>query len=112
MNAVITVIAIALFLGGVYWAQYRLTHGRIWSPLWMAFSFTFSGALIFLAGAGGYRLSRRARFIDGTNWTDGVVWSQITIGGVLLAIAAVCWVIALRSLGLQRPSRCSSPATR
>jgi hypothetical protein len=67
-------------------------------PVPLACSATL-GAVLFLAtGVRGYTLSRHDAFVAGTHWTDGPIWSQITVGLVLLAAAVWLWRRALRSL--------------
>ena len=102
---VITVVAIVAFLVGTQWMVYRLTNGRTWSAQWMAFSFTAGGALFLITGVIGYKLDKYTRFLDPKGWQDGVVWLQVAIGGAMLAVATVCWVIALRSYRAPRAIR-------
>ena len=97
LSGIVTVVAIVAFVVGVTWAQYRWTNGRMWSAQWLAFSFTAFGALFLVTGAIGYRLGKHARFLAPNAWQDGVVWLQVGLGAVMLAVAAMCWVIALRS---------------
>lgn len=101
-SAVATVLAVLACVVGVIWAQHRASNGRIWSAQWLAFSCTAFGLLALVAGLIGYRLGRRNPFLSAAVWNDSVIWSQVGIGATMLAVAAVCWVIALRSYATPR----------
>jgi hypothetical protein len=96
LSALISVLAFVLFLVGAQVALHRQSGGRQFSALWMAFSFTAGAALFLVAGLIGYNLSRHSRSVNGTAWTDGVIWSEVLVGAVMAAIAAFGWVRGLR----------------
>ncbi len=99
MDAVIAIVPLAAFVALWWFAFHKASGGRVWSPLWMAFSAT-TGAIIFLvAGLIGYTLNKHDRFVAGTPWADGVIWWQVFVGLALVPLAAVLWRIGLRSLG-------------
>ncbi|HEX5217767.1 MAG TPA: hypothetical protein VFV98_20040 [Vicinamibacterales bacterium] len=95
IKAIAAVGAFVAFLVGAQIAMYRISRGRLWSAQWAAFSFTTGAALFLVAGFVGYNLSRHARFLSGTGWTGGVIWSEVLVGAVMAAIAAFCWIRAL-----------------
>ena len=95
ISALAVVAGFVLFLVGSQIAMYRMSRGRLWSAQWAAFSFTTGAALFLVAGFLGYNLSRHARFVSGTGWTGGVIWSEVLIGAVMAGVATFCWVRAL-----------------
>jgi hypothetical protein len=96
MGQVAAVVAILVIAGGGAWVQYRLSRGRLYSPLWMAFSATFAANLFIVTGLLGINLSRHPRFIVGTQ--SAVIWPQVIIGVALLPATVYLWRRALRSL--------------
>ena len=99
MDALIAIAPLAAFVALWWFAFHKASGGRVWSPLWMAFSAT-TGAIIFLvAGLIGYTLNKHDRFVAGTPWADGVIWWQVFVGLALVPLAALLWRIGLRSLG-------------
>jgi hypothetical protein len=50
------------------------------------------------AGAIGYTLSKRDRFVAGTAWSDSVIWWQIGVGLALLPLAVYLSRKGARSL--------------
>ena len=105
MEALIVILPLAAFVAVWWFAFYKASGGRVASPLWMAFSTTATSIVFVVAGAAGYTLSKHDRFIAGTAWSDGVIWSQVLIGLALVPIAALLWRIGLRSLGAQPRAR-------
>ena len=99
MDALIAIAPLAAFVAVWWFTFHRVSGGRIWSPLWMAFSATAASMLFVVAGAIGYTLSRHDRFVAGTAWSDGVIWWQVLVGLALVPLALVLWRIGLRSLG-------------
>jgi len=95
ISALAVVTGFVLFLVGSQIALYRMSRGRMWSAQWAAFSFTTAAAAFLVSGFLGYNLSRHARFVSGTGWTGGVIWSEVLFGALMAGIAAVCWVRAL-----------------
>jgi hypothetical protein len=98
--AVLVIVAVLATWG---WFLYKSSRGRMWSPLWLAFSTTAAAVLFLVAGAIGYTLSKRARFFDGTSWSDGVIWWQVGVGLALLPLALYFWRRGLRSMARNRP---------
>ena len=98
MEPVLPVVAVlALFAAWVVFL-YKRSGGRVWSPLWMAFSTTTTAALFLVAGFLGYTLNRHTRFVDGTAWTGEVIWWQIGVGAVATAAAVFFWRKGLQSI--------------
>ena len=105
MDTLIAIAPLAAFVAMWWFAFYKASDGRLWSPLWMAFSAT-AGAIIFLvAGFMGYTLNRHDRFVAGTAWADKVIWWEVFVGLALVPLAAFLWRIGLRSLGAQPRAR-------
>ncbi len=101
MNQVIAVLAIIAFVAAGTWFQYKLSRGRMWTPLWLAFGTTASALLFLVAGAIGYNLSKHERFVSGTGWTGAVIWPQVGLGLAFLLAATYFWRRSLRSLRTQ-----------
>jgi hypothetical protein len=99
MDALIAIAPLAAFVAVWWFTFHRASGGRIWSPLWMAFSATAASMLFVVAGAIGYTLSRRDRFVAETAWSDGVIWWQVLVGLALVPLALILWRVGLRSLG-------------
>jgi hypothetical protein len=53
------------------------------SPLWTAASLLF-----LISGFIGFNLSRRDRFLNGTAWSESIIWWEVAMGAALLPIAA------------------------
>jgi hypothetical protein len=98
MDRVIAVLPVLAFVLGWHWFFYKQSDGRIWSPLWIAFSTTAAAALYLVAGTIGYTLDRHQRFIAHTAWTGGVIWSEIATGLGMALVAAYFWRKGLRSM--------------
>ena len=99
MDALIAIVPLAAFVGLWWFTFHKASGGRIWSPLWMAFSATAGAILFIVAGALGYTLNRHDRFVAGTAWSDSVIWWQVAVGLALVPLAAYLWRIGLRSFG-------------
>src|SRR5215510_15932859 len=87
-----------LFLGAVMAVVFAWSwHYHFWSnsptarrsrsPLWLGFSATTASIVFFVAGIIGFNLSQHGRFVSGSNWAGGVIWSQIVVGLVLAPVA-------------------------
>jgi hypothetical protein len=90
-------LALVGFVAVWTWALYRRSGGRYWSPLWLAFSTTAVAALLIVAGTSGYTLGRSTRFVDGTGWSDAVIWWEVGAGAALLPLCWYFWRKGLRS---------------
>jgi hypothetical protein len=103
MEQLVPILVVVTVLVTWWWFLYKHSGGRIWTPLWMAFTTTALAALFLVAGTIGYTLSRRARFVDGTAWSDTVIWWQVGVGLALLPVAAYLWRKGLGSTARNRP---------
>jgi hypothetical protein len=98
MEPLVAVLTVVLFLAAWTWVFYKQSGGRIWSPLWIAFSATTLAALFIVSGTIGYTLSKRARFTTGTAWSDTVIWWEIAVGIAAALVAIYFWRRGLRSI--------------
>jgi hypothetical protein len=101
MDRAIPLLMFAAFLAAWTWFLYKRSGGRMWSPLWIAFSATATSLLFLTAGALGFTLSRHARFVAGTAWSDSVIWWEVWVGIGAALMAAYFWRRGLRAI---RPS--------
>ena len=60
-------------------------------PLHAAFTFTTFGTLFLVAGAIGYTIKKSNWSLIAGSWSDGVVWWEVRLGLIALAIAAYFW---------------------
>ena len=93
MAAVLTLVAI---VAAGMWFQYRLSQGRAWSPLWLAFSSTFAAALFLVSGSIGFRLNRQTTLLATSRWSDSVIWPEVGVGLVFAGLAVLFWCRAIR----------------
>jgi hypothetical protein len=98
MESVIVVLTVGVLLAGGTWIQHRLSGGRMWSPLWVAFSLTAAALLFLTAAFTGYELQGGLPFSRASSFTGRVVWGQAGAGLALALIAAPLWFVALRRL--------------
>jgi hypothetical protein len=98
MERLIPVLLVVAFLTAWWWLLYKSPGGRLWHPLWLAFSASVVAALFIVAGSVGYTLGKRHRFAAGTAWSDSVIWWEVGVGLALLPLAAYLWRKGLRSL--------------
>lgn len=98
MQQVVAVLALVAFLAAWQWFLYKRTGGRVWSPLWNAFSATAAAILFLVAGALGYQLTNGVPFTVRTAWSGKVIWSEIWIGTAAAVLAVFLWRLGLRSL--------------
>jgi len=91
MERLIPVLLVVAAVAAWYLFLYKSSNGRLWSPLWMAFSTTASAAVLIVAGLIGYSLDKRAAFFAGTSWSESVIWWQVGVGLALLPLAAYSW---------------------
>jgi drug/metabolite transporter (DMT)-like permease len=95
-RAIAVLLVLALVLG---WNVliYKQSGGRMWDPLWIAFSLTAFAVISVGAGAIGYTLDRHDRFVAHTAWAGHVIWSEIAVGCFAGLLALYFW-----RKGLQR----------
>lgn len=98
MESIIVVVTVGVLFAGGTWVQHRLSGGRMWSPLWVAFSLTAAALLFVTAGFTGYELHGGLPFSRASSFTGRVVWEQAGAGIVLALIAAPAWMVSLRRL--------------
>jgi hypothetical protein len=98
MKPLLPLLMLAVFFGAWHWFLHRASRGRMWSPLWMAFSTTAVAVLFMGAGTIGYALGQQTRFAEGTRWSENVIWWQVGVGLALVPLAAFLWRKGLRSL--------------
>jgi len=98
MDRLIPALVVVAFLTGWNWLLYKKSRGRAWSPLWMAFSTTATAILFVVSGALGYTLNKHTRFVNGTAWSDSVIWWEIWTGIAVALVAACFWRAGLRSI--------------
>ena len=97
MDRVVPILAIAAIVVTGIWFQYWLSRGRMWTPLWLAFSTTATSIMFVVAGTIGYNLDRHASFVARTPWAPGVIWWEVGAGVALAILATLFWRQALRS---------------
>jgi hypothetical protein len=98
MESIVAVLGVVTVIAAGTWFQYRLSRGRMWTPLWLAFSATATSILFIVAGTLGVNLSKQSRFLAGDASSHGVVWWEVGVG-VAVAIASVfLWRQGVRSL--------------
>jgi drug/metabolite transporter (DMT)-like permease len=97
MDRVIPVLVIVVLALGWNLLVYKQSAGRMWNPLWIAFSLTALAVLFVGAGAIGYTLDKHDRFVAHTAWAGQVIWSEITVGFFAGLVALYFW-----RKGLQR----------
>jgi hypothetical protein len=84
------VVLVALL---VAWHQflYKSSRGRMWNPLWMAFSATAAAVFFLASGASGYIIASRGRWLDSSAWTGHTIWWEVAVGIALIAVAGYFW---------------------
>src|SRR4029453_9601989 len=97
MDRAIPVLVIVALVVGWNFFVYKQSGGRMWNPLWIAFSTTALAVLFVGAGAIGYTLSRHDRFVAHTAWTGHVIWSEVGIGLLAGLVAVEFWRKGLQS---------------
>lgn len=91
MDRVVPLLVVAAIVLGWNAFIYKQSAGRMWNPLWIAFSLTALAALYVVAGAIGYTLDRHDRFVAHTAWTGEVIWSEIAVGSLAGLAALLFW---------------------
>jgi len=97
MDRVIPVLLVLALVLGWNVLIYKQSAGRMWHPLWIAFSLTALAVISVGAGAIGYTLDRHDRFVAHTAWAGHVIWSEIAVGCFTGLLALYFW-----RKGLQR----------
>ncbi len=97
MEQVVAVLAIVTIVATGVWFQYRLSRGRMWTPLWLAFSATAASIMFIVAGTIGYNLDRHSRFVARTPWSPAVIRWEVGVGLVLAVLSAFLWRHGVRS---------------
>ena len=83
------------------WVVYNRHRGRLWSPLWMAFSTTTLAVVFVTAGLSGYELRHGVPFTRPSSAAGMVIWSQVWTGATVAIVALVFWYVGLRTLRRQ-----------
>jgi hypothetical protein len=81
-----------------YWFGSSPAARSMRRPLPMAFSATAMSALFLVSGASGWRLSKQARFVAGTGWSESVIWWQVGVGLALLVLAVFLFRRGVRDM--------------
>lgn len=106
MEAVVAVLGVVAVISAGIWFQFRLSRGRMWTPLWMAFGATSTSILFLVAGTLGINLSKHQRFLTGNAPSSGVIWWEVGIGVALAILSLFFWRRGVRSI--QSASRMES----
>ncbi len=77
---------------------YKQSGGRMWNPLWLAFSITAVAIVYVVTGVIGYTLDRHDRFVAHTPWAGHVIWSEIVVGVLAGLVAVHFWRKGLQGL--------------
>jgi len=91
MESIVAVLAVIAVVSAGTWFQYRLSRGRMWTPLWMAFSATATSVLFLVAGTLGVNLSKRSRFLAGDVPSPDVIWWEVGVGVALAIVSVFLW---------------------
>jgi drug/metabolite transporter (DMT)-like permease len=108
MDRAIPLLLVTALVVGWNFFLYKQSRGRMWNPLWIAFSTTALAIVYVGAGAIGYTLDRHERFVAHTAWTGHVIWSEIGLGLLAGLVALHFWHKGLqrtRSAGHQPSAR-------
>ncbi|HET9369443.1 MAG TPA: hypothetical protein VFO19_04320 [Vicinamibacterales bacterium] len=82
MATLAAVLAVAGFVAAGVYFQHRLSGGRMWSPLWMAFSFTAAATVLLV----------RVAF-----WSGSAERGDLLLLAVFVALAIGAWAVASRT---------------
>ena len=85
-------LVVVPFLAAWWWFLHRFGSDRFRNPFQMAIGFTAAAALFIVAGAIGYDLIPHDRLVNGTAWSDTVIWWEVGLGVTLLSAAAYFWL--------------------
>ena len=94
MGPIAAVLTLVAIVAAGMWFQHRLSQGRAWSPLWLAFSNTFAAALFLVSGSIGFRL--QTTLLGTSRWSDSVIWPEVGVGLVFAGLALLFWRRAIR----------------
>jgi hypothetical protein len=98
MESVVAVLGVVTVIAAGTWFQYRLSRGRMWTPLWLAFSATATSILFIVAGTLGVTLSKRSRFLSGDAASSGVIWWEVGVGLALSVVSLILWRQGIQSI--------------
>ncbi len=105
MEWLVPLVTIVALLAG--WALFldAQSQGRIWTPLWTAFSTTLVAALFLISGTVGLAFGKGDRLIRNTSWTGEVIWWQIGVGVGAALVAAVLWRKGIKQIRAESTRR-------
>jgi hypothetical protein len=66
-------------------------------PSFAAFSMTFAGLLLTVAGLTGYKINQNPRILDPASWEPFVIWWEVWMGLAFLAGSIYWWRRAIES---------------
>ncbi len=66
------------------------------NPFYALFTFTLAGVFFLVTGAIGWQPIKNNSVFFGGRWVEGPIWSQIGIGVVCVALAAIFYRVASR----------------
>ena len=98
-EALIIAGVFAVVAGWQYAYGFHRTAGRLWRPLWCAFTLTFFGLIHLGPALFGYNVPFHNPVIEArVTWVGHVVWSQVQFGGWLALLSGPFWWFGLRDL--------------
>lgn len=105
MAWLVTLITIVALIAA--WAVFldAQSQGRVWTPLWTAFSTTLVAVLFLVSGTVGYAFGKSQHLLASTRWTGEVIWWQVGVGLGSALIAAVLWRKGIRQLRAEASRR-------
>ena len=91
MTLAFTLVFILVILAVWNLFLFKQSEHLVWTAPWLAISATVAACVFLSAGISGYRLSRHERFVSGSAWTGGVLWSEVAIGLIAGVVAIYLW---------------------
>ena len=92
-------LVVVPFLAAWWWLLRRFGGDRFRNPFQIAIGLTAAAALLVVAGVVGYDLVSHDRLVNGTAWSDTVIWWEVGLGAALLSAAAYFWRISIGYIG-------------